>query len=122
MTGLQTPYRRTARAFLNGCYFGGRLGYIRHPKFAENAEMYIRGFLLLQKDMVNLFEYIEPVDQNLRCYSFRVYELLLRACVEVEANCKAILRENGYTKSGYMNMRDYKKIDSSHRLSSYEVK
>jgi hypothetical protein len=72
--------------------------------------------------MQKLFDYIEPADNNLSCYSYRVHELLLRACVEIEANCKAILTENGYTKSGDMTMDDYKKINVSHRLSSYEVK
>ena len=40
----------------------------------------------------------------------------------MEANCKAILKENGYTKAGDMNMSDYKKINVTHRLSSYLVK
>jgi hypothetical protein len=86
--------------------------------------MYIRGFCLLQKDLEHLFEYIEPGDDNLESYSFRVHELLLRACVEVEANCKAILRENDYPKDekGRWNMADYKKINTSHRLSSFSVK
>jgi hypothetical protein len=83
--------------------------------------MYVRGFRLLQNDLERLFEYIEPGDDNLECYSFRVYELLLRACVEVEANCKAILRENGYRKQR-LTMDDYSKINTSHRLSSFEVK
>ena len=96
--------------------------YIRHRKFAQNPGMYIRGFLLLQKDLGNLFEYIEPVDANLECYSFRVYELLLRACTEVEANCKAILRENGYTRTRNLNMDDYRKAEESHRLSGFEVR
>jgi hypothetical protein len=83
--------------------------------------MYMRGFLLLQKDLEHLFEFIEPSDQNLQCYSFRIHELLLRACVEVEANCKAILEENGYRKVGNWNMNDYQKVNVSHHLSSFVV-
>jgi len=64
---------------------------------------------------------IEPSDQNGQCYSFRIHELLLRACVEVEANCKAILKENGYKKRGNWTMNDYKKINVSHHLSSFDV-
>jgi hypothetical protein len=117
------PYRRTCRSFTNGTYGeGGRSGYIEHPKYAKAPEHYIRAFSLLLKDMQTLFDYIEPADKNLCCYSYRVHELLLRACIEVEANCKAVMVENGYTKSGEMNMKDYKKINVSHRLSSYEVK
>jgi hypothetical protein len=70
-----------------------------------------------------LFDFVEPADKNLACYSFRIHALLLRACVEVEANCKAILKENGYKKSGSWNMRDdYRKIEKTHLLSHYEVR
>jgi len=117
------PYRRTCRQFVNGSYTeGGRWQYMIHPKFAKAPEHYVRAFLLLLKDLQELFDYIEPADKNLLCYSYRVHALLLRACVEVEANCKAILKENGYSKSGDMNMGDYKKIDKTHLLSLYQVK
>ena len=83
---------------------------------------YVRAFLLIQKDLQRLFEYIEPADQNLNAYSFRTHELLLRACVEVEANCKAILTENGYPRNAAdLTMKDYSKLNETHRFSSYEV-
>jgi hypothetical protein len=124
MEGIMRPYRRTARPFMNAGYPWGPQSYICHPRFAQEPEMYVRGFRLLQKDLEHLFEYIEPSDDNLQCYSFRVYELLLRACVEVEANCKAILRENSYpeNKKKWWTMDDYIKIDISHQLSAFEVK
>lgn len=75
------------------------------------------------KDLQELFDYVEPADKNLECFSYRIHALLLRACVEVEANCKAILKENGYWKAKDMNMNDdYRKIDSTHMLSSYQVR
>jgi hypothetical protein len=74
-------------------------------------------FLILLKDLQELFDYVEPADKNLSCYSYRIHALSRRACVEVEANCKAILKENGYTKSGDWNMGDYKKIEKTHLLS-----
>jgi hypothetical protein len=122
MEGIKRPYRRTARPFINGNYPWGRRTYIRHRRFAQDPTMYVRGFRLLQNDLERLFEYIEPGDDNLKCYSFRVYEMLLRACVEVEANCKAILRENDYPAKKQWTMHDYSKINSSHNLSSFEVK
>lgn len=76
---------------------------------------------MIQKDLQLLFDYIEPSDRNLDCFSYRILELLIRTCIEVEANCKAILVENGYAKTGRLTMKDYKKIDVSHRLSSYEI-
>jgi len=120
---VNRPYRRTCRQFVDGGYTeGGRSEYVIHPRFAQSPGHYIRAFLLLLKDLQELFDYVEPADGNLFCYSYRIHALLLRACVEVEANCKAILKENGYTKKGDMNMGDYKKINTTHRLSSYQVK
>ena len=120
---VDRPYRRTCRQFVDGDYTeGGRSGYIRHPKFAQSPEQYVRGFLILLKDLKDLFDYVEPADKNLACYSYRIHALLLRACVEVEANCKAILKENGYSRSGDWNMGDYRKIEKTHFLSAYEVK
>jgi hypothetical protein len=120
---VDRPYRRTCRQFVDGSYTeGGRWAYMIHPKFAQSPGHYVRAFLLLLKDLQELFDYIEPADKNLSCYSYRIHSLLLRACVEVEANCKAILKENGYTKSRDMSMDDYKKINTTHRLSSYQAK
>jgi len=122
---LSRPFRRTCRQFVSGQYdYAGTSmwAYTRHPKFAVAPTQYIRAFLLIQKDLQRLFEFIEPAEENLGAYSFRTHELLLRACVEVEANCKAILLENGYLKpKGYLDMSDYKKLNATHRLSSHEV-
>jgi len=50
-------------------------------------------------------------------------QLLMRACVEVEANLTAILIENGYKKAkGDLRMDDYKLVNRSHRLSAYEIR
>jgi hypothetical protein len=125
MLGLKRPYRRTCRQFPDGSYTNSGQGqYIEHPKFAKDAEKYVRAFLLIQKDMQNLFDYVHPSSQNLECYSHRIHELLLRASIEVEANLKAILADNGYQRSDgrWWTMEDYKKIEQSHRLSEYQVK
>ncbi len=120
---VKRPYKRTCRQFVDNSYAdSGKSHYLLHPNFAKSPEQYVRAFLLIQKDLQTLFDYIEPSDLNLVCYSYRIHELLLRTCIEVEANCKAILLENGYEKSGDLNMDDYKKINKSHRLSSYEIK
>jgi len=120
---VDRPYRRTCRQFVDGSYTeSGRWQYMVHPKFAQSPEHYVRAFLIILKDLQELFDYVEPADKNLECYSYRIHALLLRACVEVEANCKAILKENGYSKSGDWNMGDYKKIEKTHFLSAYEVK
>lgn len=120
---ISKPFRRNCRQFTDGSYsLGGKSKYIRHPQFAIAPEHYIRAFLFIQKDLLNLFDYIEPADPNLICYSYRVHELLMRTCIEVEANFKAILMENGYSRAGDWNMTDYKKVNATHHLSPYAVK
>ena len=116
---IDRPYRRIYRQFVTGK--NSEWAYVMHPKYANSPEQYIRAFLLLQKDLQLLFDYVEPAENNLNCYSYRIHELLLRACIEIEANFKAVLFENGFTKRGDMNMDDYKKIETSHRLSSYQI-
>ena len=120
---IQRPFKRTARPFAKDkIEQGGLWRYILHKDFANSPEHYVRAYLIIQKDFLNLLDYIEPSDTNLKTYSFRIHELLLRICIEIEANCVAILSENGYIKSGNWTMDDYKKINKSHKLSSFEVK
>jgi hypothetical protein len=121
--GVPKPFKRTIRQFADGKYAeGGRWRYIRHPGFAQDPEHYVRAFGVIQKDLLELFDFVEPSDLNLQCYSYRIHELFMRTCIEIEANFKAILTENGYTRSGDWNMSDYKKCEASHLLSSYEIK
>jgi hypothetical protein len=93
-----------------------------HPDFANEPLHYTRAFEIIQKDLLELFDYIEPADKNVSCYSYRIHALHMRACIEVEANFKAILAENGYSTKGNWNMNDYMKLDKTHHLSAYAVK
>ncbi|MGY4353263.1 hypothetical protein ACVWXM_009780 [Bradyrhizobium sp. GM7.3] len=55
-------------------------------------------------------------------YSFRIHSLFMRTCIEIEANFKVILAENNCSRSGrQLNMVDYRRVDATHHLSSYEV-
>jgi len=120
---INKPYRRTCRAFLDGEYSeGGRWQYMMHEKYSNDPQHYIRAFLLIQQDLKDLFAYVEPDDINLKTYSHRIHQLLMRTCVEIEANFTAILLENNYQKHGNWNMDDYKLINFSHRLSSYDAR
>ena len=102
---------------------GGRARYITHPKYSNNPSNYIRAYMLLQKDMLELFNYIEPSDTALKTYSFRIQELLVRTCIEVEANFKAIIAMNKYSKKlKELNIVDYYRVNKSHFLSRYSMK
>lgn len=120
------PFYLTVRCFVDGQYDeGGRANYIRHPLYSKRPSNYTRSFMLLQKDLLDLFNYIEPSDANLKTYSFRIQELLIRTCIEIEANFKAIFSLNKYTrfqKGANLNLKDYYLINSSHFLSKYTVK
>jgi len=121
---ISKPFRRTCRQFSDGTYSeGGRWLYLLQRKFAKDPHHYVRAFLLLQEDLLELFSYIEPAESNLQTYSHRVQQLLMRTCVEIEANLTAILAENGYTKAkGDLTMHDYRLVNHSHRLSDYEIR
>jgi hypothetical protein len=97
--------------------------YLLHKRYATDPRHYVRAFLLLQEDVLNLFSYVEPSDKNIETYSHRIQQLLMRACVEVEANLTAIFLDNEYAAAqGNLTMQQYRLIDISHRLSSYEIR
>lgn len=123
MTGLTAPLKRTVRPFVGGSYTeGGGLRYLRHPNYAQDGAHYVRSFAIIQKQLQDVFEYVEPDDINATAYSFRVMSLLVTTCVEIEASFKAILTENGYGKSGNLDMSDYSRIERTHRLSEYRIR
>src|SRR5208337_4384486 len=119
MAGISNPFPRIARPTVGSDYFGHR-AYVFHPAYATAPERYVQAYVLLQTDLLHVFEYVEPADKNNGCYSFRIQEILLRACIEVEANWKAILTANHYP-AGKWDRRDYRLIEESHRLSGWTV-
>ncbi len=121
---IDKPYYLTVRQFADGGYTeGGRSRYIEHPRYSNAPSRFVRGFELLQKDLLTLFEYIEPSRRSRDAYSFRTYELLLRTCTEIEANFKSILKANTYTvrRERDWNIKDYFLINHSHFLSEYKI-
>jgi hypothetical protein len=97
--------------------------YLLHPKYATDPRHYVRAFLLIQQDMLALFSYVEPSDANLSTYSHRIQQLLMRCCVEIEANFTAIFLDNGFVRANQqLNIADYRLINISHRLASFEVR
>jgi len=120
--GIDRPYKRTSRQLVNGTYRASGNGkYVSHPNFATSPHHYQRAFSVLQKDFLALLDYIEPASENLNCYSYRTHEILMRARIEIEANFQAIFADNGYSIKK-PNIKDYEKIEASHRLSSYRVR
>jgi hypothetical protein len=120
----QRPFYLTVRPFKDMKYSeSGRAGYIRHPKYSIKPSNYIRTYLLLQKDLLELLNYIEPHSINLSTCSLRIQELMIRISIEIESNFKAIFALNKYSKDpSRMTIKDYYLINASHHLANYCVK
>jgi hypothetical protein len=122
------PFYRTVRALREGPNSGySSSAFIRDKSYSRDPQHYVRAYLLIQKDLTRLFEFIEPSDLGAAAYSYRIHELLMRTCIEVEANLKGILLANDYRaeldRNGRQkfNMSVYNKVNVSHHLSSYAV-
>ena len=125
---LPKPYHRNWRAIKPGPNSGySNWGYIIDKQYAQSPAHYVRAYKIVQADLERLFEYVEPSPESLQTFSYRIHELLMRVCIEVEANFKAILTESIYSPqvdrfgNPIYNMPIYKKLDITHHLSAYEV-
>lgn len=119
--GIHKPFHRNIRSHVQSAHSSySSWAYIRDPEYSTNATSYLRAYFIIQSDFEKLCEYVEPSPESQKTYSHRIHELLMRTCIEVEANFKAILGEN---KSSVQkpNMAVYRKIDVTHHLSSYNV-
>lgn len=100
------------------------LDYLYDDRFADQNEKksLIIATRMILRDLNSLYDYIEPSDDNLGVYSHRIYELLLRTATEFEANCKGILKANGYSKpEKEWCVKDYFKISRAARLNEYSL-
>jgi hypothetical protein len=96
----------------------------RHPS-VDNQETsvgirFIQAYQILKRDLVRLFEFIEPCPDNYSTYSQRTFEMLLRACTEVESNCKQVLRANGHATED-VNIIRFSDLNGPMKLSEYIV-
>lgn len=112
---IPKPYYRIFRP-------GAGNDFLKDIRYCNEANELYRALQLLELDFKKAFEYVEPCDNNLKTYSQRLYELLLRACTEFEASAKAILCANSYQKSpDDFTIKDYKLINKASKLSEYKV-
>ncbi len=120
---LNKPYYRIIRPFKvnSTSYLGGISSHLVDFKYAQDRIELCRAYQLIEKDLLHLFEYIDPCDDNLNTYSHRTYELFLRTATEFETNCKRILEANGYKKSGNLTIQDYYKIHQASQLGHYKI-
>ena len=118
------PYYRIIRPLKTEKYnyARGNRDIVYENKYYDRLQL-IRAFKIIEKDLENLFEYIEPDQSNFKVFSLKLYELFLRICTEYESNCKAILKANKYLKpENEWGIKSYNLIEVSSKLSSYSVK
>lgn len=118
---ITRPFHRNIRSHIptpNAGY--SAWAFILEKDYAQNAPNFLRAYSIIQSDFERLCEYVQPSPEGLSAYSFRMHEMLMRICIEVEANFKAILNENISSKIK-PNMGGYRKVDVTHHLSSYTL-
>lgn len=82
---IDKPYHHNYRQFKEGPNSGySSWAYIVDHNYTQHPEHYTRAFSVIQQDILNLFESIEPADINGVTYSFRIHSLLMRTCVELD--------------------------------------
>lgn len=114
--GLSKPYFRIARP---NAYIPS---YVMDKRYAPDRLQLSRAYINIEKELRAIFNFIEPDESNKDVFSFELYSLLLRACTEVELNCKLIMEANGAGSVGqFFTMTDYKKLEDSSKLSKYKV-
>lgn len=113
---LGRPYYRIVRPSVPVIY------YVHDNRYAQDMLQLRRSYFMLEEKLNEILNYIEPDERNLNVFSMELYSLLLRACTEVELNCKLILKANDYHTNHHYSMRDYMKIERSSYLSKYVVK
>lgn len=96
--------------------------YVNDKRYASDRSQLSRSYLSIENELRSVFEFIEPAEQNIHTFSTRLYSLLLRACTEVELNCREILEANGLReKNKNFNVETYKLLEHSSFLSKYEI-
>ena len=88
------------------------------PSFLQD----MRAYQNIQSSLDNLFNFIEPVELNLKTYSHKIRELLILTCTEVEYLLLKTLTENGYDQKYQYSTKDYIRCNDLLKLNQYEVK
>lgn len=97
--------------------------YFQDTRNIDNLADSVRAMQLLDVEIQRVFDYVEPTDQNLHCFSHELYALFLRACTEFESNAKGVLSANDYQpKNDHWTIGDYSKLNKAMKLSEYEVR
>ena len=96
--------------------------YILEDEYCTERVDLIKYYNFLQKQVVEIFDYIYPCQKNMNTFSSKNYQILGNICMEVENNFKGIICANSYNKTVQtLNMNDYNKLNKYLKLSDYEL-
>lgn len=118
------PFYRNVRGMLPGPNAGySGVGFITDPEYALDPAHYVRAASLIIDDLREIFEFVEPSPEGECAFSYRIHALLMRTCIEIEANFKAIFYAHNFNPGPRvrLDIRQFRRIDATHHLSSYEV-
>lgn len=98
-------------------------GYLPREQLAPNIKVLMQSSIaveLLIQRMQDLFITVEPERKNLSVFGHRIRELLLLACMEVEAAWTGVLKQHKFINKRYCT-NDYVKLLAPMCLADYEV-
>jgi hypothetical protein len=93
--------------------------FLRAIDQGKRTQSFVALRILLDK-LATVFQTIEPANANRATFGHLVRELLLIACMEVEASWTAVLRENGYPGCRFTTT-DYVKLLEPMLLDGYRL-
>lgn len=68
---------------------------------------------ILIEDLRDIARVVYPSPKTAKAYGARIRDLLMRACTEVEAQCKAVLKANNYVKLDSKGKKSKRDLDMS---------
>ena len=117
-----TPYRHP--------HLNDRIDYVKGVIYEEIAfdpndnnsiVNSVNQLYLLTQELKNILDTIRPESTNLKVYGNKIKNLLVLACIEVENQFKAIIRENDYNNKRQYTTKDYINLNPILRLSNYSI-
>lgn len=91
---------------------------VSDPQTVTQAALSINSLI---ERMQELFTTIEPSSTNNQAFGRRIREMLLLACMEVEAAWTGVLKEHNYKLGSRYTTRDYVKLHTPMCLENYEI-
>ncbi len=93
--------------------------YVEDLRFSNNMDEQKRLVSIYERELLTIFDYVDPVKNNMSTYSLQIYQLFLKCCTEFENMCKLILSDNGYSLKNNSGIKDYYKINRLMLLDKY---